>query len=578
MATLEELENGLRKAHAAGNADHARAFAAEIRKMREQPAPMAEPMAPEPAANPAEGMSGFDQFAAGMGKSLVDAYRGAKQAGTELIRHAAQNPQGTADNAVTQWADESLGRQQAEIDDARRLDAPLMDTPEGVAGNIVGYGAQLLTPAAGVRGTMAARALLPSTVAGNAAQGAALGAIQPVGSEGSRVANAGFGGAFGAGGAALAKGVGAIADRAKQSVAPHVREVYEAAKARGIDLSPAQISDSRFMKWTQSMLRSVPFTGAQARYGKQVDQFNRQLASTIGEDAPVITSQVYGEAKRRQSDKFTELTARNAMQVSDRLVKSLSNIADSAKVGGEQIANQVESAIDALYAQATTGPKGVVVPGEAYQAFDSQINSILKSGGPAAHFLGNVQTAVRRAMDDSISPEDAMAWRQLRKEYGNRKTLAPLVAKAADGPISPAQVMGAATASKSSKEAMASGSRGELGELANIGQRLKEPPSSGSAERGMVGAILGGGAVVDPITGGMTALGLNMLSRGMDSAALAKIIMRQNPGMTRKAAAEIIRRSANPVGQNRAADRPLEIDIVGGTPVPAEQLRGNLYR
>ncbi|MCE7031733.1 hypothetical protein LY625_03725 [Lysobacter sp. GX 14042] len=36
MATLQELENGLRKAHAAGNADHARVFAAEIRRMRDQ--------------------------------------------------------------------------------------------------------------------------------------------------------------------------------------------------------------------------------------------------------------------------------------------------------------------------------------------------------------------------------------------------------------------------------------------------------------------------------------------------------------------------------------------------------------
>ena len=34
MATLEELEAGLRKAHAAGNADHARRFADAIRQMR----------------------------------------------------------------------------------------------------------------------------------------------------------------------------------------------------------------------------------------------------------------------------------------------------------------------------------------------------------------------------------------------------------------------------------------------------------------------------------------------------------------------------------------------------------------
>lgn len=38
MATLPELENALRKAHAAGNADHARAFASEIRRLRTEPA------------------------------------------------------------------------------------------------------------------------------------------------------------------------------------------------------------------------------------------------------------------------------------------------------------------------------------------------------------------------------------------------------------------------------------------------------------------------------------------------------------------------------------------------------------
>lgn len=41
MATLQELENGLRKAHAAGNAEHARVFANAIRDMRAQPQPNA---------------------------------------------------------------------------------------------------------------------------------------------------------------------------------------------------------------------------------------------------------------------------------------------------------------------------------------------------------------------------------------------------------------------------------------------------------------------------------------------------------------------------------------------------------
>ena len=207
MATIAELENGLRKAHAAGNADHARAFADEIRRLRSQQAAQ-----PELPVNPTDGMSRFDLFATGMGRSMVDSYRGLKQAGTSAIRHLADNPSGTADNAVTRWADESLARQQSEIDEARRLDAPLMDTGWGLAGNAVGYMSQLLVPGAaaaraGQQGSrlagLASRSLLPTTVAGNAAQGAALGAAQPVATGENRLANLAIGGGFGAAGAAL---------------------------------------------------------------------------------------------------------------------------------------------------------------------------------------------------------------------------------------------------------------------------------------------------------------------------------------------------------------------------------------
>lgn len=257
-------------------------------------------------------------------------------------------------------------------------------------------------------------------------------------------------------------------------------------------------------------------------------------------------------------------------------MQNLTNIADSSRMAGEQVSQQVQSAIDALFDQAVTGPNGVTIPGAAYQAFDSQLGSIMKGGGAPAHFLGNVQSAVRRAMDDSISPEDAQAWQRLRAEYGNRKTLAPLVAKASDGPISPPQVMGAVTNSKSSKERMASGTRGELGELARIGQRMKEPPSSGTSERTVMAALMGGGAVVDPVSGGLTALGLNALARGMDSKALARFMMRENPGITLEAAEQIIRRSANPVGQNRNSSRPLEIDVAGGQAVPRARLEAEL--
>lgn len=168
-----------------------------------QPQRTPAPIQSEAPENPTDGMSTFDRVAAGVGKSAMDTYRGLKQAGTSAIRHLADNPTGTADNAVTRWADESLAGQQAEIDRARKLDAPLMDTAGGVTGNVLGTIGQIVGPGLALRGTAAGASLLPRTVAGNSAQGAVIGGVQPVGAGDNRLANIALGGGFGAAGAAL---------------------------------------------------------------------------------------------------------------------------------------------------------------------------------------------------------------------------------------------------------------------------------------------------------------------------------------------------------------------------------------
>lgn len=384
--------------------------------------------------------------------------------------------------------------------------------------------------------------------------------LGPAASEVTRQAGGGEGAQLGAGlaGAVSPAAPRVLADAASgvlQNVVPAARkELAQLAKERGISLTPAQLSDSRFMKWAQSMLRSVPFTGAQGRYDRQVGAFNRAVASEIGEQADNVGPEVYGRAKRRQSDTFDDLTSRNALRVDNQLIQSLSNIADSAKVS-PSLAQDVEGAIDRFYSLATTGQGGVVVPGAAYQAFDTELGQIIKAGGPPAHFLGNVQSAVRRAMDASISPRDAQAWQQLRREYGARKTIAPLAAKSVDGTISPQGLTGAVTNTNAAKEAQASGRRGGLGDLARIGQLMKEPPSSGTAERSVVAALLGTGAALDPVTGGLTAAGLNLLSRGFDSKQLADILISQNPGLTRQTAMQIIQRSAVPAAVTTQQNR-----------------------
>lgn len=181
--------------------------------------------------DPTEGMSGLDRFRAGVGKSLVDTYEGLKQAAGDMGSSpllalqqgtiGALSGDGFAHGALNALA--SLGRERKRLrdeqGDRRELDRPLLDTGAGMSGNVLGTIAQILGPGIAARGTSAAAALLPTTVRGNALQGAAIGALQPVATEGERVGNALAGGSGGAGGAALARGVGAVAGGARNLLA-----------------------------------------------------------------------------------------------------------------------------------------------------------------------------------------------------------------------------------------------------------------------------------------------------------------------------------------------------------------------
>jgi len=116
-----------------------------------------------PQMDPTEGMSGYEKFAAGMGKALTDLGLGTKQ----LLGMASKE----------------------EVEEKRRIDAALMKTGAGMAGNIVG----------GV-GAMAPLAIIPgaATIPGAALSGAALGAIEPRGEKDSLANNVMFGAALSA--------------------------------------------------------------------------------------------------------------------------------------------------------------------------------------------------------------------------------------------------------------------------------------------------------------------------------------------------------------------------------------------
>lgn len=116
----------------------------------------------ERAPDPTEGMSGADKFFAGVGKGMTDVARGVRQFLPDAIG----------------------GLSRADIEEARRLDAPLMSTGAGMAGNIVGTAATLV-PTAFLPGA--------NTIAGASLIGAGTGLAQPSTSTKETMLNTGIG-------------------------------------------------------------------------------------------------------------------------------------------------------------------------------------------------------------------------------------------------------------------------------------------------------------------------------------------------------------------------------------------------
>lgn len=356
MATIEQLENGLRKAHAAGRADHAKRFADEIRRMRSEGAPVApqQPAQPQgdiaryeaamrnayagsgtdqygrnsganfsdvtasvdsteapvqdmPAVqvrpDPTDGMSWYEKYRAGLGKSLVDTYQGTKQLGVEIIGELAGDRTGltgssqleglitgekAGSNAVTRWADRKSAELRAAEEDRRRTDAALMDTGAGTFGNVVGTVGQIFGPAAAARGTMVGRALLPATVRGNALQGLAVGGLQPVVEDGERGRNMAVGTVAGGAGAAVPKAAGALTKLASGTLG---RNTLSGAERRAGQIVAGEASNlDTLMQANPSAIPGVQRSLAEESLDPGIARLERLVRGKSNEFQPIDTA------------------------------------------------------------------------------------------------------------------------------------------------------------------------------------------------------------------------------------------------------------------------------------------------
>lgn len=293
-----------------------------------------------------------------------------------------------------------------------------------------------------------------------------------------------------------------VANAAKKlnigGISPEVAELARKAQGYGIQIPPDMLQNNKIVSMLGEAMRKVPLSGAPTE-GNQI-AFNKALIKLIGGEGERLTPDVFDKAMTKSGERIGEISAQTPIPMESIGPQVHQLTASIIKRETPDVSRVIMGYAEDIKDMAAKN--GGVIPGETFRKLNSEIGAQARrtSNGDLKHALGEFQDAMHDALEANISsPELMKDLRDARAQYRIGKTLEPLVAKSETGDISGSSLMSAATSDKSKKAAMARGRGGDLGDLARIGQKfMKEPKSSGTAERGLAYGVLGGAGYMNP--------------------------------------------------------------------------------
>ena len=293
----------------------------------------------------------------------------------------------------------------------------------------------------------------------------------------------------------------------------------------GIPVTAPQMAPaSSAARFAGSTINRLPFSGAESTIAAQQGSFNRAVSNTIGENALKLTPEVMKDARTNIGQVFDDVGSRTTINVDPPFENSL--LATLTNAGQELSESQMKPLMASFSNIMDKVSTGGTIDGKAYQALvakNSPLDRAMESqDGYLSHYAGQMKDALDDAFQRSASPSDQAALSDARRQWAALKTIEPLVAKAPTGDISPALLM--SRVNQQTHNGLAYGYGGNLGELARIGTRfLKEPSSSGTAERA---TIIGGlGEMGRALAYGGGALGLGELMKGIPEVSPAEALI-----------------------------------------------------
>ena len=376
----------------------------------------AQPQQQEPASNPADGggrLAPFgidtgintpqwlDRTLAGAGKAFVDIGRGAKQA---IVNYGLNSAPGVGYREAELVAD----AMRTENAKSRAIDAPLMETRAGVAGNIAGSIAATI-PALAVPGA--------NTVAGAGAIGAGLGALQPEAEKGETAINAATGGAFGA----AAQGVGGkISQWAGQKLAARsanastaeaqnaVRDAtLKASRKVGYVVPPSTANPTAANRVAESISGKAATHQTAAVKNQRIT--NRLVREELGmsADAP-LTKESLNAIRTEEGNVYKAIKNSGRITVDDAYVDDLSKLSESVdevakdfpelNVGANKEINKL---VDGLLKDSFDAKSAVELIKQLRKEASSNL-SFAASADPAKRALGTAQREAAGAVEDMM--------------------------------------------------------------------------------------------------------------------------------------------------------------------------------
>ncbi|MDE3021923.1 MAG: hypothetical protein KGI54_08695 [Pseudomonadota bacterium] len=506
MATLDQLNAALIKADAAGNTDDARAFASEIRKMREASPVTQEQPAPRQARTPI------------LGSLLSGGLRGAGEIGATILRAlpnalggdtAEQSTQRRADiNAAVDSLNEGLGVSQP-LETVGKLGTEIAGTA-GAGGAIakgmtaipqVAKAAPNLINAIQSAGMTAGKAG-PGLMGGleNLATRAAGGAITGGASAGMINPNeAGMGAALGGGATLAMKGLGAVGgavgdklgNALRLGVSDDVANLAKRAKELGIDIPADRLTNSRPLNAIASSLNYVPFSGRAATEEKMASQLNQALSKTFGQDSSNVTMALR-KADTKLGGEFDNTLKNTGVIFDKELMDDVARIETKAdKELGSDAFKPIKSKIDDLFEKGQSG----AIDGQAAYNIKRELDRIGKGNTPEAFHALELKSALMEALNRSLGPEKAAAFAKTRQQYGNMLALEKLAKNGAEGEVSAARLAN-----------MKNINNQPLQELADIAAQFVKPREGqhGAAQIAAAGALTFGLAGAPGVAAGVT--------------------------------------------------------------------------